>query len=206
MMSTRKILAVAVAAAAFAATSVYAADTAAPGTGWRDCPSGAPGAGYGPRSGMGPGAGYGPGAGRGHGHGMMGYGPGAGRGGPGGMWSNPAAMVEGHLAALKVELKITADQESAWKTFADKARKQSETMISQREKVFAQKPATDQPAPERLAQRTEFAKQRIAGMESMTAAVKDLYGTLTPEQKKIADQLLARGPMGGMGGGRGFRR
>jgi Spy/CpxP family protein refolding chaperone len=190
MMSTRKILAVAVAAAAFAATSAYSADTAAPAPGARDCT-------------------YGPGAshGRDHGHGMMGHGP--GRGGSGGMWSNPAAMVEGHLAALKVELKITANQESAWKTFTDKARKQSETMIAQREKIFAQKPATDQPAPERLAQRTEFAKQRIANMETMTTAVKDLYGTLTPEQKKIADQLLARGPMGGMGGmggGRGFRR
>jgi Spy/CpxP family protein refolding chaperone len=205
MMNTRKILAVAVAAAAFAATSAYAADTAAPAPGARDCAYGGPAAGYGPRGGQGPGAGYGPGAGRGHGHGMMGHGPGAGRGGFGAT-GNPAAMVEGHLAALKVELKITPDQESAWKTFTDKARKQSETMIARRDQNFAQKPAADVPAPERLAQRTEFAKQRIASMESMTTAVKDLYGTLTPEQKKIADQVLARGPMGGMGGGRGFRR
>jgi len=202
MMSTRKILATAVAAAALAATSVYAADTAAPAPGARDCTYGGPAAGNGPRGGYGPGAGYGHGAG--HGPGMMGHGP--GRGGPGGMWSNPAAMVEGHLAALKVELKITPNQEGAWKTFTDKARKQSETMIAQREKAFSQKPAADVPAPERLAQRTEFAKQQIANMENMTAAVKELYGTLTPEQKKIADQLLARGPMGGMGGGHGFRR
>ncbi len=212
MTTTRKILAIAVAAAAFAATSAYAADTAAPAPGARDCPYGGPAAGYGPRSAQGPGAGHGPRSGHGPG---AGYGPGAGRGhgmmghsaGRGGFSAtgNPAAMVEGHLAALKVELKITADQESAWKTFTEKARKQAETIPARRAQMFAQMQASDQPAPERLAQRTEFAKQRIANMETMTGAVKDLYGTLTTEQKKVADQLLARGPMGGMGGGRGFR-
>jgi len=149
--------------------------------------------------------GYGPGAGRG-GPGMMHYGPGAGRGG---MWSNPAAAVEGHLAALKVELKITPDQDSAWKTFTDKARQQADTMIARRTQMFSQAPTTTQSAPDRLAQRTEFAKQRLAAMETMTAAVKDLYAVLTPEQKALADRQLAHGPMGGggrgMGGGRGFR-
>ncbi len=209
MNNTRKILAGAIAAAALAATSVYAADTTAPAAGARDCAYGGPAAGYGPRSGMGPGGGFGPGTGNGPG---AGYGPGAGhghgmmgRGGPGGGFSNPAAMVEGHLAALKVELKITSGQESAWKTFTDKARKQSETMIAQRAQATGQT-ATDQPAPERLAQRTAIAKQHLAGMESMTTAVKDLYATLTPEQKKIADQVLVRGPMSGFGGGHGFRR
>jgi Spy/CpxP family protein refolding chaperone len=134
----------------------------------------------------------------------MGYGPGAGRGGPGG-WSNPAAAVEGHLAALKVELKITPDQATAWQAFTAKARQQAETMPARRAQMFAQMSATNQTAPERLAQRTEFAKQHIAGMETMSAAVKDLYGVLTPEQKAIADQQLVRGPMGGFGG-RGFRR
>ncbi len=145
---------------------------------------------------------------------MMHHGPGAGRGGPGGRWSNPAAAVEGHLAALKVELKITPDQDTAWKTFTDKARQQADTMIARRDARRAQMssttPATPQSAPERLAQRTEFAKQRVAGMETMTAAVKDLYAVLTPEQKTLADRQLAHGPMGGggrgMGGGRGFRR
>jgi protein CpxP len=197
MKSTRKILVGAIAAAALAASSalVYA-DPAGPGAGWRDCPSGGPGAGRG-----GPGMmGFGPGAGRG----AMGYGPGAGRGGPG-MWSNPAAAVAGHLAALKVELKITPDQDSAWQAFATKAKQQADTMIARRAQMFAQASATSQTVPERMARRTELAKQGIASMESMTAAVKDLYGALTPEQKAIADQQFAHGPMGGFGGGRGFR-
>jgi periplasmic protein CpxP/Spy len=190
MRNTRKILVGAFAAAALAASSalIYA-QPAAQGTGWRDCPA----------------VTGGHGAGRG-GHGMMHHGPGAARGG---MWSNPTAAVEGHLAALKVELKITSDQDSAWKTFTDKARQQAGTMIARRAQMIAQAPATPKPAPDSLAQRTEFAKQRLAGMETMTAAVKDLYAVLTPEQKTLADQLLARGSMGGggrgMGGGRGFR-
>ena len=198
MMNTRKILAGAIAAAALAATSVYAADTPTPGAGWRDCPNGGPATSCGPRNSMG--AGYGPGAG--HGHGMMGQG--SGRSGHGGYAvfgsGNPAAMAAGHLAALKVELKISGEQEGAWEKFAATAAKQAESMPAQREQMLAQRSAKDVAAPELLAKRTEFAKQRIARMETMTAAVKDLYAALTPAQKKTADGLLARGPMGGHGG------
>jgi hypothetical protein len=214
MRNNRKIIVGLIAAATFAAagTSVYAqpqgygpgygAGPCAQGAG-ENCPQGAgPGAGYGPGAGRGA-MGYGPGAGRaGMGPGMMGQGPGAGRGGHG-MWSNPAAMVEGHLAALKVELKITADQDKAWQAFTGKARQQAETMNARRTQLQSQASNANLSAPDRLAQRTEFMKQGLANMESMTAAVKDLYGALTPEQKTIADQLLARGPMGGFGGGRG---
>lgn len=43
-------------------------------------------------------------------------------------------------------------------------------------------------APERMSQHTEMMKQRLAGMETMANAVKDLYAILTPEQKAIADK------------------
>lgn len=137
-----------------------------------------------------------------HGHGMMGHGSRSHHGGFGpAMWSNPAAAVEGHLAALKVELKITPDQDKAWQAFAATAKSQADTMIARHAQMSAQTPA-NQTAPDRLAQRTALAKQGIAGMEAMTAAVKDLYGVLTPEQKTLADKQLARGPMGGFGGHR----
>lgn len=155
--------------------------------------------------------GHGPGAGRGGPGmmGMMGYGPGYDRGGPGmrrggpgsGPGFSPSAMVDGRLAALKSELKITADQDSAWQAFAAKAKQQAES----RQAVRGQAAAQAQTAPERLAQHAEFAKQRAASLDAMTAAVKDLYAALTPEQKAVADQRLASGGMGPMGG-RGFRR
>jgi protein CpxP len=163
------------------------------------------------------GPGYGPGncalsteaCPQGYGPGMMGHGMRTHFGGPGhGMWSNPAAAVEGHLAALKVELKITPDQDKAWQAFTTKAKAQADAMIARHAQFSAQAPAAKLSAPELLAQRTERMKQGVASMEAMTAAVKDLYDVLTPEQKTLADQQLARGPMGGFGGrhgGRGFR-
>lgn len=199
MTLTRTLISAAVAAAALAATPALA-DPPAGGPGWRNCPTADGAACPGGYGGHGPGAGHGQGHGRGPG--MMG--PGPVRGGAG--FANPAAMVEGRLAALKVELKITAAQEKAWSTFADSARTQSTTMLAHREQRIAQAQAGDVPAPERLARRTELARQHSAAMETMSAAVKDLYGALDDEQKKLADQWLAHGPRGGFGGGRGARR
>ena len=133
------------------------------------------------------------------GRGMMGQGQREGQRGHG-RWSNPAAAVEGHLAALKVELKITPDQEQAWQAFTAKAKQQADTMIARRTQMVAQATAANLTAPERLAQRTANMKQGLASMESMTAAVTDLYGVLTPEQKALADKQLSHGPMGGFGG------
>jgi hypothetical protein len=204
MRNNRKIIVGLVAAAALAATTnlVYAhPEGYGPGYGAGNCTQGAEACpqGYGPGAGRGA-MGYGPGAQRGgFGPGMMGNGPGAGRGGPG-MWSNPAAAIEGHLAALKVELKITPDQDKAWQAFAAKAKAQADTMVARRAQMAALATAANQTAPERLALRTEHMKQGVAGMETMTAAVKDLYGVLTPEQKSIADRQLTRGQMGGFGG------
>lgn len=116
------------------------------------------------------------------------------QGGPGrGPGFSPAARVEGRLAMLKAELNITADQESAWQAFTNQAKAQAAAMQAQRAAVTA-----TQTAPERLAQRATFAKQRAANIETMSGAVKTLYDALTPEQKAIADARMAFG--GGMGG------
>ena len=119
-----------------------------------------------------------------------------------GKWSNPKAAVEGHLASLKVELKIPPAQENAWQAFAAKARQQTDARIARHEQRKAKPQAANLSAPEALAQRTERMKQRVAGMEARTAAVKDLYSVLTPEQKALADKHFSRG---GRGGHRGFR-
>ena len=132
-----------------------------------------------------------PGAGMGPGAGGAGMGPCAGA--PGDMMGmgNSTAMMERHLANLKAQLKITPAQEPAWQAFATKAKEQADTMRAMRAKMLD---ATG-PAPERMRQRTELMKQRVGNMETMTAALSDLYAALTPEQKAIADQHV--GMMGG---------
>lgn len=155
-------------------------------------------------AGMYPGGGPGKGpaieCGQGFGHGM---GPMHGRGGPGGMRGvNPAAMVEAHLAYLKTDLGITAQQEPAWNAFAAKARKQAEGMHATWEKMRDDAGSV----PERMQARAEAMKQRAAGMEAMAGAVKDLYAALTPEQKAIADKDFAAHRHGRLAWSGGARR
>lgn len=170
-----------------------------------------PGMGYGYGPGMG--YGYGPGMGYGMGwgghmggygpHGMMGYGYGPGMGyGYGRGYANAGAFAEGRLAELKAELNITAKQDSAWKAYAEKVKAQAESMQALHEAMWNNAQAT---APERLAQRDAFMKQRLAQHEAVTAAFNDLYKTLSPEQRAVFDQgSLAYGP-GPRGPGGRFR-
>jgi Spy/CpxP family protein refolding chaperone len=188
MTRNRKTLLVLATAAALAVGTLAQADSGGPGRGPGDCPQGSaqgygPGGEHGSRM-MGPGRGHGRGD-----HAMRGQGARHGAG------SSPAARVEGRLAALKSELKITSEQESAWQAFEGKAKAMAGSMQSRR---AAATPA-NLTAPERLAQRAAFAKQGAANLESMSAAVKDLYEALTPEQKAIADQRMAFGGRAGPG-------
>ena len=157
-------------------------------------------------------SGYGPGWGGGHmggygmGPGMMGgNGPGYGMG-PGmmGVWGN----ADEGLAALKSELAITDKQDAAWQAFANNAKKHQETRQTWFAKMHEARGAGS--APELLAQQTELMKQRQAEMEANAAALKDVYATLTPEQKAIADQRFGGfGPgwnQGHRGGPRGYSR
>jgi hypothetical protein len=147
------------------------------------------GAGAGPRGGYGPGAGAGP---------RAGYGPGAASGGPRGFGpgAGPAANAELRLAYLKNELKITGEQQAAFDSYAAVLNKNAATMEAFRTAMFQ----TQEPA-DRFTLRAEHMKQRASDMESMSAALKDLYAVLTPEQKTIADANM--GPRFGAGPGRG---
>jgi Spy/CpxP family protein refolding chaperone len=121
-----------------------------------------------------------------------GYGMGPGRG-------DPAAAVEGRLAYLKTELKITKAQEGAWKKYSDEARKQAESMQATR---TAMQGAASANAADRMELHNKLMKNRLEQSEKMTAAFKELYAALTPEQKALADQRPGGGT--GFGGGPGF--
>jgi hypothetical protein len=102
------------------------------------------------------------------------------------------------LAYLKNELKITADQETAWNAYAANLKANAAAMEGFRNAMFS----TQEPV-DRMSQRAEHMKARAAGMESMSTALKDLYAVLTPEQKTIADAnfggRFGGGPRGGVG-------
>jgi Spy/CpxP family protein refolding chaperone len=193
MTTTRKILtSLAAAGLAAATTLAYADPPGGWGGGYRGPGMMYQGGGYGP--GMmaygGPHGGYGPGAAAGVP--CDGFGPGAAAG------VGPVVRMEQRLSHLKNELKITPEQESAWNAYAENAKTQASTM----EAFRAQPPAAAQTPAERIEQRAERMNLRSKQITAMSAAVKDLYAVLTPEQKAVADlhfggrRLSQAGPRG----------
>lgn len=130
------------------------------------------------------------------------HGGGGGMAGPGGGRGHafdPAAADQ-RLAALKSALQITEAQESAWNAYATTVKQQAADMQAFRASVAGKAPST---VPERLDMRSQLMKKRAEGFEKAAAATKDLYAALTPEQKALADQRLARGFAQREGGRRG---
>lgn len=143
------------------------------------------------------------GAGRGMGMGMhergmgrhgQGQGPGQGR-------MMGAADVAAHLAKLKTDLKITAEQEGAWKQFEDSARSQAAAHETRRAEMQKRLQSGTRPdAAERTALRDAMRQQFEADRTAREKARADLYAALSPEQKALADQHMRPGR--GMGPGR----
>jgi hypothetical protein len=108
-----------------------------------------------------------------------------------------AGHVEGRLAFLKTELKITDAQLPLWNAVADAIRANakgvSETMSGG---MMASSPTAT--LPEKLALREKMMTAHLEALRNFKAAVDLLYAGLSPEQKKTADELLM-GPMGMMG-------
>ena len=126
---------------------------------------------------------------------MMGGGPGMMMGG--GMGSGMMGFnVEDRLAAQKSALKITPEQEKAWSAYADVVKSQSETMLAQHEAMWKSAPSS---SAERYELHSKFMQQRAQTHEALSAAYKELYSVLTPEQRAAADQRGGYGPRGGYG-------
>ncbi len=132
------------------------------------------------------------------GPGMMGQGMGRGRMGMG-QWGM-GRHVEGWIAFLKTELKITPAQEKQWDAVADAMRANAQSMRGMRSQMMATA-GTAATLPDRLAAREKLLSARLDGLRKYKAAVDPFYASLSDAQKKTADELMP-GMMGqGMGGG-----
>ncbi len=106
-----------------------------------------------------------------------------------------ADHVEGRIAFLKAELKITDAQLSQWNTFADALRanaRQTTQMLG----IALQ--ATALNAPDRLERREKMLTSMLEIVRTTKAALSPLYDVLSNEQKKLADLLLREPMMLGM--------
>jgi hypothetical protein len=103
--------------------------------------------------------------------------------------------VEGRIAFLKTELKITDAQTPQWNRFADTLRSAASSMGAMHQQmVQGGFPAT---LPDRLDLREKMLSAHLDALKSFRTAVEPLYASFTDEQKKTADELMLR-PMMGM--------
>lgn len=163
--------------------------------------------------GMPPGAGAGPmmnqqmmmGPMMGSGPMMMGPGPMMMGAGAGPMMMDPTRHVEGRLAYLKAELKITDAQAPQWTAFVDAFRRNAQHMGELHKTMMGHGPmmgqTPGQAAMPALPEQLEFMEKAMTAHLDMVRAMKAptlaLYAVLSDEQKREANALL-HGPMGMM--------
>lgn len=124
---------------------------------------------------------------------------------------SPLERVEARLAYLRTALKITPEQEPHWNAYAEVQRKHAREAAGRIEQMRAQRTERDPQARmtviERLERRQAMMALASARLNDTLAALKPLYAALTPEQRQIADELLAPRGRGGMRhGGHGYGR
>jgi hypothetical protein len=117
------------------------------------------------------------------------------------MGGGPAGMatidrVEGRIAFLRTELKITDAQTNAWNSFADALRANAKKLGEVRTSMMSHMGAAQQQPPA-LTERLNLQEQWLAArleetraMKSALSALTNLYAVLTEDQRKTANELL----------------
>ncbi len=102
--------------------------------------------------------------------------------------SSKPETVEQRITTLKSALKITPDQETKWKAVADAMRENAGMMQKLVDSKRAQ--AANMTAVDDLKTYQEFAQTHLDGLKNLTSAFDSLYKSMTPDQKKNADQVF----------------
>jgi hypothetical protein len=109
-------------------------------------------------------------------------------GGPGMMGGMPFEHVEGRLAFLKAELKITPAQEPQWNKFADAFRSVAKSAQGMHQQMMGSSGTAT--APQRLDAYEKMLTVRLDAVRTVRSAFDPLYAALSDEQKKTADELV----------------
>lgn len=124
---------------------------------------------------------------------------------------SPTDRMEARLAYLKTALKITDAQQPQWDAYAETRRKQAREAsqrMQKRKSGMAERQKGVQPtAIQRMERRQATLAAASTRLNETLAATKPLYAALSPDQQKIADEVLAPRGRGGFQrrGGHGHR-
>lgn len=117
------------------------------------------------------------------------------------MQQRMAQRHEQHQKDLKAALKLTAEQEGAWKQFTDATQHDAKPRP-----MFDRAEWDKLNTPQRMDKMQAMHKDREAQMAKHLEALKQFYAVLTPEQQKVFDAQHRRMERGGQGGERGAHR
>jgi hypothetical protein len=101
---------------------------------------------------------------------------------------SPMERVEQHITDLHNQLHITAAQQAQWDPFAQVMRDNAKGMDQSLEQRGAS--LASMTAPENMQSYAQLAQQHAQDMQKLAAAFQTLYGSLSDEQKKSADELF----------------
>jgi len=117
--------------------------------------------------------------------------------GHGSMCTAMTSHIEGRLAFLKAEIKITPEQESLWNDYATAVRANAQAMTTRCASMMGQAGAKEASLPDRLDVREQFMAAQLDALRATSKTLKPLYAALSDAQKQVADQLI-RGMTGMM--------
>ena len=106
----------------------------------------------------------------------------------GGMGLLSAEHIEGRIAYLRTELKITDAQLAQWTTFADTLRSNAKALQQAHTQAKPGNGASS--APDQLDRQATLATAQAEALKTLAGAERSLYAALTDEQKQLADELL----------------
>jgi periplasmic protein CpxP/Spy len=102
----------------------------------------------------------------------------------------PGQLVDGRIAFLKAELKITPAQDAQWQQLAAVMRQNAQSLDQAIANARRHRDA-EANAVERLEIRGEFAKIRAENQARLLTAFKPLYASLSPTQQQVANALMS---------------
>jgi protein CpxP len=102
----------------------------------------------------------------------------------------PGQLVDGRIAFLKTELKITPAQEAQWDQFAAVMRQNAQS-LDQAIANARQHRDTAMNAADRIEMEAQFAKLRAENEARLANAFRPLYASLSPEQQQMANELMS---------------
>jgi hypothetical protein len=103
----------------------------------------------------------------------------------------PSRHIEGRIAFMRAELKITDAQQAQWERVVAAMRDSARQMDQMAQQLRAQRGQT-QSAVDRLDQRARFTATRAGTDKAFADAFKPLYASFSDDQKKSADDLFER--------------